>query len=1830
MDQSLPFMSRKVVRFAEYEQVYVQEGGEIEGSKITSCLNEDSGLDEKTGVLEMGRRVAVSGSYAESDLEASADVSVENAIMDKLFQACDPAGKGKVRVSDLVEYLTTILDMQLHRSSAVSSLISVMDPNHINSEIDAETFHRGFHKWIEQMKSGSLMDMSLQPLGEESLAFDNSHSIENTEYSESWGEDSSLEDRLSISQLSSSLTDLQHINRKLSEEIKESRTVIDVKEEELSKLSKDLQMSQSQVKRLQELADLRHEAEIENEELQEEVATLSKQLETEKLKKHQTEQEKELLKAQLQRYKAQVSKLTAELDVSQQGQEDLKAQLAMNKEKISQLKVAFCGLDSQLAEANEHIEELQRCVQEVSKVSEDLKKQNREIQEQLSEAQQNLHSFKSVVTNTSTHEQLSTLREMASEIEDDMEQLKIMNANVCTSSIHNELQFLLNDSPNLPWPLSEKELKESVVATPDLVSQVGNAVMMSRQSTTEKGKSYKDSDCDTRESEKPRDIAPGTCHCSCDCHYDVSHEKLRRFVSVMKYFRDENKKLRRIVTKCCLTRRIVTELDGQGNKATPVGRAEQSNKPVVIEGIHQTEIGESVIKLQTCSNENLLLDIAELRRSHLKLAEDLHNSEIHICELDEELHNTQLTLNIEKQRCAELEESLCSSTLARQLDLKDIWRLVQKDVETECEEFQDDSINTNATDQLKEKITKEIEALRNNCEKKQSFLGSLKNNNLDLHFTRNNDFYRTSCWNYGRKLSPSSPLVDALTIDAFNGNFPMHHINYPYQSAFVSCEDVDCYECRAARLFLQSRFAASCPSMVPSAVTQGLELNSNDARQSIEVQEASSEVCHNSAEVATDINIQVTNTPKRKRSLYGSFRRQDFIKSSGRCAASRTSEACSSGPQLGFGACVHTDNCSTLYNNNKTSFPSFTCNNFLPSNCNLNDTHDEPSQGIRRPSFTLAVECNHHLSLDDSQQPQSKEDNFSFTEELRRPSFKAAIERGKDNYSAPNPTAKRKFVQIASPEISESRKITALSSPESLHKDEGNLSSLELPKSVKFYLDETDKDPCVQAGSMKLSSSSQQNNCDALSSLITPSSSLSSSQSSALMSASWFSSMSSSSGFDDLGHSFILGSRYSQEKEDISGCAFTEKEHGHHLTDMNDVPTADGSQHSRHMEEVIRGPYTRNVVPYGSPQSHHIKVRTCKPAVSARPSNSFQCSAHNAAATPTTASLHSHPLRTSSLAPSLASSAVPMKSLTESHNHETPRDGRHVAVNINPGIADISPDFSGCGLHKPRRRVVVVDSPSDTRCFLSAENTKLTAVPSTTVSEIRQGHLASKKREQMKAQSMKLPEMIKTTCLDARNQLLVSPGPDMRTAMVTPQISVTDEDAEPPPGPSGDIVTPSLPDSFLGKLGLSVTNSGAGTQISIDELSEKEVESKFVTLSLAYKTDKHTLDKRVSAQERARDLAEQNVDIELKDLKHAVEALSEMVSDAAVRNLLQKIKLHIDVLQQATARVSSQAEVYGAVQQERRLCKAMEVMVQYTENLRRVREKEELELNEARKLLSERSGNSLSVDSDPGLNKRSLSVSGYSAAGRMSSAMSPTTNVITNAVNAAGDFTQCASMRRRSEVALPKIIGGAGSPSLTPNTSQDPKSRFQSAIASTSMQNIVATTMKHCSLEKQLSAPSSASVSSSAYHGNASSASWSTHKEPHTFSGDKLDSRMSKDEEAFRKGFEEGLKTRLSHELTDLRDQQNSISNSLEHMIDRVEQSQIEDEEYFKRPSRLISALSLASTVGGHVLRYDWRSNKNIVRNLAGVLFLLLACLVVYLSPPLSTIDVKHFTKPPQ
>ncbi|ELT90013.1 hypothetical protein CAPTEDRAFT_225487 [Capitella teleta] len=145
----------------------------------------------------------------------------------------------------------------------------------------------------------------------------------------------------------------------------------------------------------------------------------------------------------------------------------------------------------------------------------------------------------------------------------------------------------------------------------------------------------------------------------------------------------------------------------------------------------------------------------------------------------------------------------------------------------------------------------------------------------------------------------------------------------------------------------------------------------------------------------------------------------------------------------------------------------------------------------------------------------------------------------------------------------------------------------------------------------------------------------------------------------------------------------------------------------------------------------------------------------------------------------------------------------------------------------------------------------------------------------------------------------------------------------------------------------------AKKQKSLDQLSEQEIEDKFASLYLAFKTDRLTLDKRIDRHQRSRDIIEHNIDNEMQALKETLQSLGHICTDAQTRDVYIKIQHHIEVLETTTSRVSSRAEVYGAVQQELRISKAVDVMVQHVENLKRMYEKDHQELEETKKLLQE-------------------------------------------------------------------------------------------------------------------------------------------------------------------------------------------------------------------------------------------------------------------------------------
>uniref|UniRef100_A0A3B4FMV4 Murine retrovirus integration site 1 homolog n=1 Tax=Pundamilia nyererei TaxID=303518 RepID=A0A3B4FMV4_9CICH len=158
---------------------------------------------------------------------------------------------------------------------------------------------------------------------------------------------------------------------------------------------------------------------------------------------------------------------------------------------------------------------------------------------------------------------------------------------------------------------------------------------------------------------------------------------------------------------------------------------------------------------------------------------------------------------------------------------------------------------------------------------------------------------------------------------------------------------------------------------------------------------------------------------------------------------------------------------------------------------------------------------------------------------------------------------------------------------------------------------------------------------------------------------------------------------------------------------------------------------------------------------------------------------------------------------------------------------------------------------------------------------------------------------------------------------------------------------PNISDLMLRKLKLHRGLPGCAPP-----LSEKEVENAFVQLSLAFRNDNYTLETRLKQSERERNLTEEDTEKELDDFKGMT---APMWQNLEQREAYQRLKETVAVLHRLATRLSSRAEIVGAVRQEKRMNKATEVMMQYVENLKRTYEKDHAELMEFKKLANQNS-----------------------------------------------------------------------------------------------------------------------------------------------------------------------------------------------------------------------------------------------------------------------------------
>ncbi|KAL2806499.1 inositol 1,4,5-triphosphate receptor associated 1 isoform a [Daubentonia madagascariensis] len=213
-----------------------------------------------------------------------------------------------------------------------------------------------------------------------------------------------------------------------------------------------------------------------------------------------------------------------------------------------------------------------------------------------------------------------------------------------------------------------------------------------------------------------------------------------------------------------------------------------------------------------------------------------------------------------------------------------------------------------------------------------------------------------------------------------------------------------------------------------------------------------------------------------------------------------------------------------------------------------------------------------------------------------------------------------------------------------------------------------------------------------------------------------------------------------------------------------------------------------------------------------------------------------------------------------------------------------------------------------------------------------------------------------------RNQNLVGLKlPDLSEAAeqekgLPPELSSAIEEEE---SKTGLDVMPNISDVLLRKLRVHKSLPG-----SAPPLTEKEVENVFVQLSLAFRNDSYTLESRINQAERERNLTEENTEKELENFKASITSSAALWHHCEHRETYQKLLEDIAVLHRLAARLSSRAEMVGAVRQEKRMSKATEVMMQYVENLKRTYEKDHAELMEFKKLANQNSSRSCGPSED--------------------------------------------------------------------------------------------------------------------------------------------------------------------------------------------------------------------------------------------------------------------------
>ncbi|XP_011251629.1 uncharacterized protein LOC105248507 isoform X3 [Camponotus floridanus] len=170
--------------------------------------------------------------------------------------------------------------------------------------------------------------------------------------------------------------------------------------------------------------------------------------------------------------------------------------------------------------------------------------------------------------------------------------------------------------------------------------------------------------------------------------------------------------------------------------------------------------------------------------------------------------------------------------------------------------------------------------------------------------------------------------------------------------------------------------------------------------------------------------------------------------------------------------------------------------------------------------------------------------------------------------------------------------------------------------------------------------------------------------------------------------------------------------------------------------------------------------------------------------------------------------------------------------------------------------------------------------------------------------------------------------------------------------PEGDQrrVFPSLTDFRLQESGIANLSSDTDNR---ENLSELELQKRYIVFSLCLCTDRLTLSRRIALSVRQRDQSEKNLSWEVQKMQQDIQELAPLCTDRESVERVERVRHQLEMIVRCAHRVSCAAETLGAVYQEHRVSRAVQVADRYLQLLHSRCEKLIADVAETKRILAE-------------------------------------------------------------------------------------------------------------------------------------------------------------------------------------------------------------------------------------------------------------------------------------